>query len=191
MDWTTGPYNGKAVFSGLYLISFLPPDFQFAFPAGQRVDVPMVVPVLAQILWASQGWFSFHATLHNHLLWISPSPVLTNLYKILLQFCIYNTREFMCIKIKFAGFVLDVICHLTSECNGHKQGVQWCLQENRHRKSNQTLLLPDQAVKSETQHQIQFCWWQESIKPAAAFWCHPPSFPVPFDQGIVAWGCNL
>lgn len=50
VDWTIGPYNGKAVFSGLYLISFLPADIQFASPTGQRVDILMVVPVLTQIL---------------------------------------------------------------------------------------------------------------------------------------------
>lgn len=147
-----------------------------------------------QLKFYRQARFSFHAKLHNHLLQISPSPLLPSLYKILLQFCILqciNARELMCIKIKFGGFVLDMICHLTSESNTHKQGGKWFLQENRHGKSNHTLLFAALVgirllkVKLNTKSSL-FCWWQESIKPAAAFWCHPPSHPVPFDQGIVA-----
>lgn len=190
MGWTIGPYNSNAVFSGLYQISFLPADIQFAFPLGKV----LMFPWCSQLKFYRQARFSFHAKLHNHLLQISPSPLLPSLYKILLQFCILqyiNARELMCIKIKFGGFVLDMICHLTSGSNTHKQGAKWFLQENRHGKSNHTLLFAALVgirllkVKLNTKSSL-FCWWQESIKPAAAFWCHPPSHPVPFDQGIVA-----
>lgn len=101
----------------------------------------------------------------------------------------------MCIKIKFSGFVLDIICHLTSESKAHKQGVQWCLQENRHGKSNHTLFFATLVgirllkVKLNTKSSL-FCWWQESINSCCFLM---PTFlpPCPFWSGYCGLGLQL